>query len=167
MTKQDQYRATSIANLKVFLSGVLSFHYSWMKVKAGEPVQQQDGQIGNFTEEGQFHFVSDEEITQVSKLFNDLHECRKQHVTKNKRTAHLQRAIGDTVGSQANFRPQTCPASMKILEKKNPKTEMGENLSYADYLIQRGRATKEKHQKTAEEKNKKSTDGCSFKPTIL
>jgi hypothetical protein len=49
---------------------------------------------------------------------------------------------------------------------KNPKDEMGE-LSYHDYLIQRGKQYKEKHTKLAEEKSGTATDGCTFKPTIL
>lgn len=33
---------------------------------------------------------------------------------------------------------------MKVLEKKNPKLEYGEKISYHDYLIQRGKKYKEK-----------------------
>jgi hypothetical protein len=31
------------------------------------------------------------------------------------------------------------------MEKKNPKDELGQGLSYQEYLIQRGKAYKEKH----------------------
>jgi hypothetical protein len=53
-----------------------------------------------------------------------------------------------------------------MLEKKHPKDEMGD-LSYQDYLIQRGKARKEKYQKIAQEKEENSTTGCTFKPKIL
>jgi hypothetical protein len=41
------------------------------------------------------------------------------------------------------------------------------DLSYQDYLIQRGKARKEKYQKIAQEKEENSTTGCTFKPKIL
>ena len=57
---------------------------------------------------------------------------------------------------------------MKILEKKNPKNEIGDGkLAYYDYLIERGKIYKEKHSKLAESKESTVTDGCTFKPKIL
>ena len=44
---------------------------------------------------------------------------------------------------------------------------MGDDMSYHDYLINRGKQYKEKHQKLAEDKNGSSTSDCTFKPTIL
>lgn len=55
---------------------------------------------------------------------------------------------------------------MKFLEKKNPKDEMGD-LSYHDYLIERGRQYKEKRDAKAQMKDGTETDGCTFKPKIL
>lgn len=67
---------------------------------------------------------------------------------------------------QIDFRPQTNSNSKKFIEKKNPKDEMG-NISYHDYLIQRGKQYKEKHQRLAEQKQGSENDECTFKPTIL
>lgn len=46
---------------------------------------------------------------------------------------------------------------------------MGEGVTYHDYLIQRGRQYKEKHQQQAQEKQgaHKEEEGCTFKPKIL
>ena len=41
------------------------------------------------------------------------------------------------------------------------------DLTYHDYLIQRGKQYKEKHSKLAQDKSGTETDGCTFKPKIL
>ena len=69
---------------------------------------------------------------------------------ENKKKSHLDKALASIPVSE--FRPQTCAKSKKFLEKKNPKDEMGE-LSYHDYLIQRGKQYKEKHSRLAEERS--------------
>lgn len=54
----------------------------------------------------------------------------------NKKQSHLKKTAEEV--PQVQFRPQINPKSKKYLEKKDPKAEMPE-LSYHDYLIQRGR----------------------------
>ena len=63
--------------------------------------------------------------------------------------------------------PITCSASKKIMEKRNPKEELGQGLPYHEYLIQRGKAYKEKHQQQAAEKSTTDKDGCTFQPKVL
>ncbi len=41
------------------------------------------------------------------------------------------------------------------------------DLTYHDYLIQRGKQYKEKHSQLEQEKNGDATKGCTFKPKIL
>jgi hypothetical protein len=60
-----------------------------------------------------------------------------------KKQAHTQRVISENTSLQ--FKPTTNANSRKILEKRNPKEDLGQGLSYQEYLIQRGKAYKEKH----------------------
>lgn len=54
-----------------------------------------------------------------------------------------------------------------MIEKKNPKEELGQGLSYHEYLIQRGIAYKVKHTQLAVESEASKNDGCTFQPKIL
>lgn len=85
--------------------------------------------------------MSDEDISYTTKYFVLLHAARQDYLMNNKKNSHLTKVVSQV--PQSDFRPQTNPKSMKFLEKKNPKDEMGD-LSYHDYLIQRGLQYKEK-----------------------
>lgn len=41
------------------------------------------------------------------------------------------------------------------------------NITYHDYLIERGKMYKKKHEDEAHKRNTNATDGCTFKPDIL
>lgn len=59
----------------------------------------------------------------------------------NKKQSHLSKAPRDP---EPEYKPKTCATSRRMLEKKDPKKELGE-LTYHDYLIQRGKMYKEKN----------------------
>jgi hypothetical protein len=57
--------------------------------------------------------------------------------------------------------------SKKILEQKHPKNEIAKDVPYHEYLIIRGKQTKEKlNEKKKNQKNPGEED-CTFKPKIL
>lgn len=160
---QDTSGSVRLAHLKVFLAAILNFNKPWMKhqEESEERGRPNPRRIGVHAE-GRYT-LSDEEIALVAKRFVLLHSARQDHLLNSKKEMHLAKLSQEPI----EFRPRTDPKSKKILEKKDPKNELGQDLSYHDYLIQRGKQYKEKHQKLAEQKDGSSTDGCTFKPKIL
>ena len=141
--EDPQSGTVSLQNLKVMLCAVLQFNHQWMKPV---PVEQEEKQKVNpqkigIHEEGKF-LVTDEEINWISKHFVLMHQARQDYLLNNKKKSHLEKIQADV--PQSDFRPQTCAKSKKFLEKKNPKDEMGD-LTYHDYLIQRGKQYKDKN----------------------
>lgn len=82
-----------------------------------------------------------------------------------KKESHLAKVLEKV--PQAEFRPTTDPKSRKILDKKNPKDELANQMPYHEYLIMRGKMYKEKRANEAQNKDGQATDGCTFKPEIL
>ena len=160
---QDTSGRVRLAHLKVFLAAVLNFNKPWMKRQEEheERPRPNPKRIGAH-QEGMYT-LTDEEIALVTKRFVLLHSARQDHLLNSKKEMHMAKLSQEPI----EFRPKTDPKSKKILEKKDPKSELGQDLSYHDYLIKRGEEYKKKHQKLAEEKDGTTTNGCTFKPQIL
>ncbi|CDW73762.1 UNKNOWN [Stylonychia lemnae] len=156
----------NIDDMKVFLCAVLNFNLPFMKNQQLDELEDRPKvnpkRLGQRIE-GKF-VVTDEEILYMTKYYVLLHASRQDYLMNNKKQSHLSRIVESQL--QSDFKPATNAKSRKFIEKKNPKDEMGD-LSYHDYLIQRGRQYKEKHSQLASVKDGQATDGCTFKPSIL
>lgn len=175
--KGNESGSVSLYNIKTFLCAIMNFNYPWMKpAQTAEEAQQEENQqpkpkkrvnpaaLG-VIEDGRY-LLTDEEISWIAKYFVLMQYSRQDYVMLNKKQSHLEKS-GAANNNGPEFRPQTNPTSKKILEKKNPKNEIGDGkLSYHDYLIQRGRQYKEKHNELAKSKDSQATDGCTFQPQI-
>ena len=137
---QEGQEAILIHNLKVFLCAIMNFKEKWMMVEEqvveGEEETAQKGKVdkdnvGTFND-GQLQ-LRDAEINWINKHFCLMHANRQDYTLNNKKVNHLQKTLA--AQPQNQFRPQTCKASQKILEKKNPKEQLGEGMTYHDYLI--------------------------------
>lgn len=131
--EQDTSGSVQLAHLKVFLAAVLNFNQPWMKrPDDGEKPRLNPKKIGAH-EEGKY-VLTDEEIAFITKRFVLIHSARQDHLLNGKKEMHLAKISQEPI----DFRPRTDPKSKKILEKKDPKNEVGQELSYHDYLIKRG-----------------------------
>ena len=131
---KDDSETIGLGNLKVFMCAILNFSFPFMKSQSEEEEghQRLDREnIGRYEEDR--YCLREDEIIFVAKHFCLLQANRQDHLLDSKKQAHRERTIAQT--RQEQFKPTTCKASKKILESKNPKEQMGEGISYHDYLI--------------------------------
>ena len=81
-------------------------------------------------EEGGRIVVTDEDIAYIGKQSVLLAAARQDCLMNQKKESHLAKVLEKV--PQAEFRPTTDPKSRKILDKKNPKDELANEMPYHD-----------------------------------
>ena len=118
----------SLDDLKVFMAAILNFNQPFMKSQeideAEERPRVNTQKIGHrLADESDRLALSDEDIAYIVKQFVLLGAARQDFMMNAKKETHLAKVIERV--PQAEFRPKTDAKSRKILEKKNPKDQLG------------------------------------------
>jgi hypothetical protein len=117
----SQEGTVRLNHVKVFLAAILNFSQPWMKQEEGEEerVRVNPRRIGSHM--GGRYTLTEEEIAFVTKRFVLLHSARQDHLLNSKKEMHMAKLSQEPI----EFRPKTDPKSKKMLEKKDPKSELG------------------------------------------